>query len=230
VQDIGGTWDGFFQGADDPEIVRVRLEITGQDKRRFEGTLEAGGAKHIIEGAVSANGNVKFQGHASHSHGLGRMELHDFGGGAAILNGNLMLHFADGRMIDGPLLLLRPFTPAGDDVAPVLASGVYRASLYVFGAGSGKSLIEDLQFRAPNLMLFTGTLDPEFVLFGQATINGDGRFIAVARATAGYLILNGTWQYLPQSDKLLIITGSSSLELNDGTVREGTFELALERE
>ena len=62
----------------------------------------------------------------------------------------------------------------------------------------------------------------------KGTINSAGRFIAIAQATAGHLIFDATFLPVPDDGMPAMITGRHILELNDGTVHEGTFSMTAE--
>ena len=237
AQDMRGTWVGFFQVTGSSELVAVRWEITVQDGRRFVGALEAGDAMHSIEGIVAASGRVNLQGRAADSNRIGKLELHDFGGGAAVLNGHLMVHFTDGRMSDGTLLLLRSFAPPthGDLAIPV---GLYRGADYSDGLSftlvpppTGQQPPSFICFRPVGFICVRPVVvlsGKEHLFEGLATIHRDGTLIAIAQAPVGHLIFDAKGYASPDGYEPARITGRYTLELNDGTVHEGTFEAALE--
>ena len=72
----------------------------------------------MIEGTVSASGKVNYQSKSSGGHTIGKAELYDFGGGAAILDGTLTRPSTDDRFIIPCVRVLRAFAPFQDASAP----------------------------------------------------------------------------------------------------------------
>jgi hypothetical protein len=237
-----GVWQGFTQShPPDPAfppdpIVPVRSEVSLQENRRISGLMQVGVINPCFltfNGTVAASDRVNLQGQHEEHHGVAKLDLHDFGGGAAILNGTLALLSPGGQMTDGSLLLLRPFIPVPDDGLPNPA-GSYGGSFFNSDGTRGGEMNAQLgpvpddgrptSFTG-QVVIVIGETRHTFELKG--TINAAGRFIAIAQATVGHLILDATWQPIP-NDGRPAITGHHTLELNDGTVHEGTFSMTAE--
>jgi hypothetical protein len=233
AQNMLGVWQGFFQGPPPDDSVPVRSEITSQENRRFGGVMGIVPRTLELNGTVAASGRVNLQAGDADSHGIANPELHDFGGGAAILNGGLMLHFTDGRMSDGTLLLLRAFGAIGPCVVPNPA-GSYLGAFRNTDGTSGE--ISALLIGPPDDTMPTSFPGQVVIVLGggrhtfelKGTINCDGRLIAIAQAAAGHLILNTMFTGPPDDGTPAMITGQHTLELNDGTVHEGTFQMTAE--
>ncbi|HET6892188.1 MAG TPA: hypothetical protein VFH31_13880 [Pyrinomonadaceae bacterium] len=243
-QNMLGVWQGFFQElSSDPQIppvprVLVRSEITSQELRRINGVMEVGGIEPCVltfNGTVAASDRVNVQGRHEEHHGVAKLDLHDFGGGAAILDGSLALLVAGGRVSDGSLLLLRPFSTNPDDTVPNPA-GSYGGT-FQNADGTKGDITAELEPPDPSHPTsFSGRLviaafgaRQEFELLG--TINAAGLFIAIGQApVAGpSLSLNGTYVEVPDANGSIDLTGSLKLAVNDGTVHEGTFSMRRER-
>ena len=238
-QNMLGVWQGFYQPQGQPvpdDGVPVRSEITAQDNRRINGLMEVGGVQPCIltfNGTVAASDRVNLQGRHEEHHGVAKLDLHDFGGGAAVLNGSLALLSPGGQVSDGSLLLLRPFTDPPEPSVPN-PTGSYAGSFFnADGAREGAisatlSPIPDdghpTRFNG-QVIIAAGEQRWTFELLG--TINSAGRLIAIAQGSAGHVIFDATWQ-LRVVDGIPMITGRHILELNDGTVREGTFSMTPE--
>src|SRR5688572_28023509 len=127
-QDMRGVWSGFIQAGVDPPAP-IRTEITSQVNRRFFGLAQPPEPVQpiAIEGTVSASGKVNFQGESSDGHTVGKTDLLDFGGGAAILNGSMTRVRVDGTFIIPCVLELRAFEAAPPD--PIQPAGRYAGNL-----------------------------------------------------------------------------------------------------
>ncbi len=227
VQDMRGVWDGFVQVVGEAGCPCFRTEITGQTNRQFTGILNDGvqNVQNTIEGTVSASGNVHFKGQSTEGRIMGKSDLLDFGGGAAVLNGSLTRHSNDGIINDGTFLSLRPF--AGEAGCPCFRPGRYVGTLSDGGGTTGQiNMVLDPPARNP--ASFGGSM--EIVLSGQThtfqllgTVNGDGRIIAIAQTAAGHVILDAVLATPPDTSRPTI-NGGFTLEFGDGSVLEGTFD------
>ncbi|HET6892191.1 MAG TPA: hypothetical protein VFH31_13895 [Pyrinomonadaceae bacterium] len=201
------------------------------------GVMEVGGIDPCwltFTGTVAASDRVNLQGRHEEHHGVAKLDLHDFGDGAAILDGGLMLHFNDGRMSDGTLLLLRPFAHPPDPIVPN-PSGSYRGA---FRNAEGTTGEITAQLHPPDPQQptsFNGQV--VIVAFGDrhtfellGTINALGRRIAIAQSDTGSFwtdALEPFDQGGAVSDQSYW-TGRFTLELNDGTIHEATFAMRRE--
>lgn len=238
-QNMLGVWHGYFQpqGVPVPEDgIPVRTEVTSQENRRINGLMEVGGIDpqpFMFNGTVAASDRVNLQGQHEERHGIAKLDLHDFGGGAAVLNGSLALLAAGGRVSDGSLLLLRPFAFPPEPVVPNPA-GSYAGSFFNVEGTRGAGITAQLHPPEPvapssftgQIVVVAGEVRHVFELKG--TINAAGRLVAIAQASAGHLVLDATWAIPPDGSMPTMITGRHILELNDGTVHEGTFSMTLE--
>jgi hypothetical protein len=133
---------------------------------------------------------------------------------------------------DGPLLLLRPFAHPPDPIVPNPA-GSYAGSFFNADGTRGGGISAQLHPPDPanpngftgQLVIVAGEQRWTFELLG--TINSAGRLIAIAQGSAGHLIFDVTWQ-VRSVDGIPMITGRHILEMNDGTVHEGTFSMTPE--
>ena len=225
VQDMLGVWDGFYQvGTNPPEPVHT--EITGQTNRRFTGVVDKGGP-HVIEGTVSASGKVNYQGQTPGNHIIGKLDLIDYGGGAAIINGSETRSSNDGTFIIPCVLELRPF--AIEASVPIPA-GRYLGTL---GDGTTTGQIE-MQLQSPRSNSVDGSM--VIAIGGQThtlqllgTVNSSGRIIAIAHNAAGdgHLIFDAVLASPPDPVQPATINGSFTFELADGSVLEGNFATAV---
>jgi hypothetical protein len=236
IQDMRGVWDGFVQTESDPPQP-FRTEITGQENRRFTGlTSPPDPVQPIaIEGTVSASGKVNFQGQSSDgSHTVGKTDLTDFGGGAAILNGSLTRFVNDGFIVPC-VLVMRPFTAGPSELLPSPA-GRYVGTLSSNDAGPTGQI--DMVLGAPPDPIrptsLGGTVD--IAIGGQVhtyqllgTINAEGRFIAIAHTAAGHMILDAVLAAPPDPVQPTTINGTFTLEFHDGSEYEGAFQTELFR-
>ena len=235
VQDMRGVWNGFIQaGVDPPDPVRT--EITSQEGRRFTGfTNPPDPVQPVeIEGTVSASGKVNYQSKSSDIHLVGKHDLIDFGGGAAILNGDLTRPSVDGKFIVPCVLVMRPFAADGSAL-PNLA-GRYDGSISSEDGVQGQI---NMVLGAPPDPIrgtgFEGTLEIvidrqtySFQLLGTA--NSSGRIIAIAhQAGAGHVILNAVLASPPDPVQPPTINGTFTLEFGDGSELEGAFQTAFSR-
>lgn len=228
VQEMRGVWNGFIQSDNKPAEM-TQTVIMGQENRRFTGIIDSDGP-HSIEGTVAASGKVNYQGRSANNHIIGKSDLLDFGGGAAILNGSLTRQTSGHRFLVPCVLVMRPFSidPAATGV--MNPSGRFEGMI---NDGDGTSGQITMNLLSPQQTSFVGSVD--IVLGGQThtfqllgTINGRGRLIAIAhKAIAGHLILDAT--LIPSTEPLQgpSINGSLSLEMGDGTAFEGTVQTSL---
>ncbi|HUR97356.1 MAG TPA: hypothetical protein VMZ26_04730 [Pyrinomonadaceae bacterium] len=233
-QDMRGVWSGFIQeGTNPPEPVRT--EITSQTNRRFSGFVSPPEPVQAVavEGTVSASGKVNYQGESSTEHAVGKTDLLEFGGGAAILNGSMTRFRHDGTFIIPCVLELRSFE--ANPPEPVQPAGRYVGSLSA-GDTTGQIVIGLTNPRDPvRPTSFGGSVDviiggqtQTFTLLG--TMNGQGRFIAIAHLPgAGHMILDANLGTPPDPVQPTILTGSFTIEFGDGSELEGTFQSQLTR-
>jgi hypothetical protein len=233
-QDMRGAWSGFIQaGINPPEPVRT--EITSQTNRRFTGIVDPPEPVQpiAIEGTVSASGKVNYQGESAEGHTIAKTDLLDFGGGAAILNGTLSRFRHDGTFIIPCVLELRPFAVSPPE--PVQPAGRYEGNLNG-GETSGQIVlvlnnppdpVRPTSFDG-NIELTIGGQIRTFTLLG--TMNGEGRFIAIAHAPgAGHMILDANLAAPPDPIQPMTLTGNFKVEFGDGSELEGTFQTELTR-
>jgi hypothetical protein len=236
-QNMLGVWQGFTQRHPSDQVfppdpvVPVRSEVTSQKNRRINGLMEVGGIEpEPFNGTVTASDRVNLQVQHEDHHGVAKLDLHDFGGGAAILNGTLALLSPGGQMTDGSLLLLRPFAYPPDPIVPNPA-GSYAGSFASADGARGGEISAQL-VPVPDDGRPTSFTGQVFIVIGETrhtfelkgTINAAGRFIAIAQATVGHVIFDATWTPVPDDGRPMI-TGRHTLEMNDGTVHEGTFSM-----
>lgn len=226
VQEMRGTWFGFVQAGEEP-VELATTEITEQANRRFRGIVDAGGP-HVIEGTVSASGKVNYQSTAISDHLVGKAELHDFGGRAAVLDGTLVRPSTNDGFIIPCVRVLRAFAPFDDASAP---TGRY------VGEMEGGQVITILLNNPPEPVSPTslgGGLNVvidgavhSFQLIG--TFSKDGRIIAIGhKTTHGHLIMDANFSP-PDSGQPSMILGSIEMELGDGSVRAGNFQAEVSR-
>jgi hypothetical protein len=233
-QDMRGFWSGFIQeGINPPEPVRT--EITSQVNRRFTGLVQPPDPVQpiAIEGTVSASGKVNYQGESADGHAIGKTDLLDFGGGAAILNGSLTRFRPDRTFIIPCVLVLRPFE--ADPSEPVQPAGRYLGNLngdgttgeIVFVLSNPPDPVRPTSFGG-NVGVTIGGQTRTFALIG--TMNGDGRFIAIGHlAGAGHMTLNGNLGQPPDPVQPTTLIGNFTIEFGDGSELEGTFQTELTR-
>jgi hypothetical protein len=233
-QDMRGVWSGFIQeGINPPEPVRT--EITSQINRRFTGLVAPPDPVQpiAIEGTVSASGKVHYQGESIAGHNIGKVDLLEFGGGAAILNGSMTRFRPDGTFIIPCVLELRAF--AGSPPDPVQPAGRYAGNLN----GDGTTGQIELVLNNPpdpvrptsfggNIHITLGAQTHSLVLLG--TMNAEGRFIAIAHLPgAGHMVLDANLVQPPDPVQPTTLTGNFTLEFGDGSELEGTFQTELTR-
>jgi len=233
-QQMRGIWSGFIQeGTNPPEPVRT--EITGQTNRRFTGLVQPPEPVQpiSIEGTVSASGKINYQGESSDGHAIGKVDLLDFGGGAAILNGSMTRFRHDGTFIIPCVLELRPF--AADPPDPVQPAGRYAGSLSGDGT-TGQIVLVLNNPRDPvrptsfdgNVQMIIGGQTRTFALLG--TMNSSGRFIAIAHVTgAGHMVIDANLANPPEPVQPATLSGNFKVEFGDGSELEGTFQTELTR-
>jgi hypothetical protein len=164
--------------------------ITVQDNRRINGLIEVGGIDPqpfalTFNGTVLASDRVNLQGQHEEHDGVAKLDLHDFGGGAAVLNGSLALLAAGGQVTDGSLLLLRRFADPPQPVVPNPACS-YVGSFFNADATRGGAISATLYPPDPvqptkftgEAVITAGEQRWTFELLG--TINSAGRLIAIA--------------------------------------------------
>lgn len=226
VQEMRGLWDGFNVGAGAPPEP-VRTEITGQVNRRFTGLTNAGGP-HVIEGTVSASGNVNYQGESSAGNIRGRARLLEFGDGAAVLDGSETRQVNGTTFIVPCVLVMRSFAAEPPDPGVPNHEGRYVGTL----DGGGVTGEIDMRLGAPPDPIrptsFDGTVDVviggethSFLLRG--TKSAAGRIIAIAATTEGHMIFDAVLAAPPDPIMPVTLTGGFTLELHDGTRLEGSF-------
>lgn len=232
VHDMRGLWLGFLQAGDDP-VELIRTEITAQENRRFTGQTDAGGP-HVIDGTVSASGNVNYQGRGADSRIVGQAGLVDFGGGASVLHGTHVVQ-ADGRFVVPCVLELRAFETSPPDRVVPDPAGRYVGTV----GGEGVSGEIDFVLQEPPDPIrptsFGGTMEitidgetHQFALIG--TINGDGRVILIGhKATAGHSILDAVLTSPPDPVQPATLNGAIEVEFPDGTERTLAFETVRTR-
>jgi hypothetical protein len=229
-----GVWSGFIQeGINPPEPVRT--EITSQTNRRFTGLASPPDPVQpiAIEGTVSASGKVNYQGESSGEHAVGKADLLEFGGGAAILNGSFTRFRQDGTFIVPCVLELRAFEGAPPE--PVQPAGRYAGNL----SGDGTTGQIVLSLNNPpdpvrptsfggNVEITIGGQTRSFALLG--TMNAEGRFIAIAHlAGPGHMILDANLGAPPDPIQPSTLSGNFTIEFGDGSELEGTFQTELTR-
>ena len=233
-QDMRGVWNGFIQVGNDPPDP-VRTEITSQINRRFTGVVDAPGPVPpvTIEGTVSASGKVNFQGGSSDGHTVGKTDLTDFGGGAAILNGSLTRVRVDGTFIIPCVLELRAFEGAPPD--PVQPAGRYAGNLN--GDGTNGQIVINLSNPPDPVRPTSFNGNVQIVMGGQThtlallgTMNAQGRFIAIAHFPgAGHMVLDANLATPPDPVQPTTLSGNFTLEFGDGSELEGTFQTEITR-
>lgn len=233
-QNMVGVWDGFIAVMGDaPQLLRT--EITAQENRRFSGLVSPPEAvlPISIEGTVSASGKVNYQGQtADGRHDVGKTDLIDLGGGAAILNGSVTRFSNDGTFIVPCVLVMRPFESNPLDPARVLGRYV--------GSMTTDDVTAQIDLRLANppdpvrSNNFGGTV--EIAIDGQthtfqllATANSDGRVVAIAHGTTGHLILDAVFAQPPDSVQPASLNGTFTLEFADGSVHTGSFQTEVVR-
>lgn len=231
-QNMLGRWDGFLAKMGDPSQP-VRTEITSQTNRRFVGLVTPPDPvlPVSIEGTVSASGKVNFQGQSvDGAHTVGKTDLLDFGGGAAILNGSLTRFSNDGTFIVPCILVMRPFDV--EPGCPCARPGSYAGSLTGTEVQGQINMVLSTPPEPVRPTSFGGTV--EIVIDGQThqfqllgTSNSAGRFIAIAHATSGHMILDAVFQNPPDPVQAATLNGSFTLEFADGSGQEGTFQTQL---
>jgi hypothetical protein len=213
VQEMRGSYIGFIQEGDNP-VEFVRTDIIEQENRRFSGIVDSGGP-HVIDGTVSASGNVNYL--SGDGSVRGRAELHEYEGGAAILHGTHTTRRPDGSTIIPCVLQLRSF--AGDGSVVPNPAGTYPGTT----SGGEEIVIRLNPPRDPdNPQLFDGALEVtfegllyEFQLLG--TISPDGRVVIIGhRERAGHLELEGYIDF-----EAVGLGGTLNADFGDGT--EHTF-------
>ncbi len=233
-QDMRGVWSGFIQaGTNPPEPVRT--EITSQVNRRFTGFVAPPDPVQpiTIEGTVSASGKVNFQGESSDGHTVGKTDLLDFGGGAAILNGSMTRVRNDGTFIVPCVLELRAFQGAPPD--PIQPAGRYAGNLNGDGTTGQIELLLNNPPDPVRPTSFGGSV--QIIIGGQThtlallgTMNAEGRFIAIAHlAGAGHMILDANLSNPPDPVQPTTLSGNFTIEFGDGSELEGTFQTELTR-
>ena len=233
-QNMRGVWSGFIQSGTNPPDP-VRTEITSQINRRFTGFAQPPEpVQHItIEGTVSASGKVNFQGESSDGHTVGKTDLLDFGGGAAILNGSMTRVSNDGTFIVPCVLELRAFEGAPPD--PIQPAGRYAGNLNGDGTTGQIELLLNNPPDPVRPTSFNGSV--QIIIGGQTqtlallgTMNAEGRFIAIAHlAGAGHMILDANLATPPDPVQPNTLSGNFKLEFGDGSELEGTFQTELTR-
>lgn len=249
VQDMRGVWYGFIQRASEPPDPG-RMEITAQENRRFTGFQDPPEPGHTlsIEGTVSESGKVNYQGQSAESRVVGKMDLLDFGGGAAILNGSQTQILNDGALGDPCALVMRAFDEPAGTVLPN-TEGRYTGTLSGDDGITGQ--INMLLAEPPDPgrpTSFPGTIEitiggpgngeiggpGNFQLLG--TINSGGRIIAIAHdreiGGPGNGEIGGPGNRMLILDLVLVTTpglpatinGTFTLELHDGSVFDGAFQ------
>ena len=239
VQDMRGIWNGFSAGAIDPPEP-VRTEITSQDNRRFTGFAQPPEPvlPTSIEGTVSGSGKVNYQGQSTDERIVGKADLIDFGGGAAILDGSVTRFSTDGRFIVPCVLVMRPFeNNPPEPVLPSLA-GSYVGAFTSNDAGpTGQiSMVLSTPPDPVRPTSFGGSL--EIVIGGQThtyqllvTANGAGHIVAIGHTNTavGHLILDAVLINSPDPIQPATINGTLKLEFHDGSEFEGTFQTQVSR-
>lgn len=233
-QDMRGVWSGFIQeGINPPELISTA--ITTQVNRRFTGLTNPPAPVQpiTIQGTVSASGKVNYQGESSDGHTIGKTDLLDFGGGAAIMNGSMTRFRPDGTFIVPCVLELRPFESTPLD--PVQPAGRYAGNLN--GAGTTGQIEIVLNNPSDSLrptsfdgsvQIIMGGQTHSFTLLG--TMNGEGRIIAIGHlAGAGHMILNANLGAPPDPIQPTMLSGNFTIEFGEGSELEGTFQTVLTR-
>ena len=233
-QEMRGVWFGFIQeGTNPPEPVKT--EITSQTNRRFAGFVQPPDAVQPIamEGTVSASGKVNYQGESSDGHTIGKVDLLDSGGGAAILNGSMTRFRHDGTFIIPCVLEIRAF--AGNLPEAVRPTGRYAGNLsgdatigqIVLVLNDPSDPLRPTSFDG-NVQMTIGGQIRTFALLG--TMNGDGRFIAIAHITgAGHMIIDANLANPPDPVQPTTLIGNFTVEFGDGSELEGTFQTEATR-
>ena len=233
-QDMKGVWYGFIQsGADPPEPVRT--DITSQTNRRFAGSVTGSDPLQpiAIDGTVSASGKVNFHGESSGVRSVGKTDLVDFGGGAAILNGSFTRFSNDGTFIIPCVLVLRPFAVVPPDT--MQPAGRYAGNL------NGEGTVGEIEFLLGSLSdpvrptsldgtvrIVIGTQTRNLALLG--TMSADGRLIAIAHFPgAGHMIVDANLSNPPDPVQPSNLNGSFTVEFGDGSELQGTFQTVLTR-
>jgi hypothetical protein len=232
-QEMRGEWQGFFAEVNNPSSrVQVRLSIATQLVRRFEGELEVPGAIIPcirVQGTVAASDNVSILNQPDEAYAaVSKSQLHDYGGGAAILNGRLTLRFTDGSRREGTLLLLRNFIEPPDAVVPSLSGdwqGSYTSEVTgVTGAMSAR-FARSHRDPAVNSFIAEVTIIPCIFPEALATVSSDGRVIVIAQGEGEHVILNGQLEGGGEGGLDPCMRGTYQMEHDDGSQDFGTFDV-----
>jgi hypothetical protein len=228
IKGVTGEWHGFYTSAkaqDQGIIHGVTVAIDTQTHRRFAGWLALGDFWYEIHGTVAASGNVNITGKGTGGKLNANFELHDFGGGAAVVDGELKIHHSDGSQDDGLVLILRSYTPVAGSPLPNV-SGEYDGSST--SANTDKttpmsaSFVHDTQGAAPTT--FCGDvqiIDMNYT--GCGTINEKGNFLVIGLGVDGPLYLQGSFEAGPSPT----LCGEYKVDLIDMNFSEDFGEFCI---
>lgn len=219
VQEMRGRFDGFYAlpGAEPERMVTI---ITDQNNRRFSGLADPPDPvlPIAIDGTVSRSGNVSFQGRNADGHTVGKADLTEYGGGAAVLDGSMTTSNHDGDII--PCILeLRPFDL--ETACPCASpAGIYEGS-FTDGDAAGEITLELLDPPDPVRPTgVDGTL--EVIYAGQAyelqllgTYNRAGRFIAIAHGMGSHAVIEGDFE-TPEGSTTRTLNGNLTIRAAGG--------------
>jgi hypothetical protein len=262
-QAVVGDWFGLFQlGAVPPGP--CKLSITGGRNRLFTGMLLVGtdgriatvggivvtdknasdsvgtARTYAIDGNIVGSNYAEFSGRSSTGSVAGKVNLLDFGSGAAILNGTFTEqlagrplrsnegeehggNFGGDRKQESNTTFLRSYLD-NPSKAPPSVAGTWTGEA-VSTSGRVRSTI-DAHFVADASLRtgFLGTVNWGDVPPGpcRGTINGDGQVVLIAPQGDDLLVLTANFVKPPNA-----IKGNFRVTHKDGTVvEEGTFQIA----
>jgi hypothetical protein len=258
-----GKWHGFYLQLDDPRMSplptqpqRADLFLGHTSARRFGGAFALGAKPHLgpepyiipVAGRFTAADLLVFSGRGLDGTVSSKLTMHDFGDGAAILDGTLKFDPSGPAGAEhGTLLLLRKFVGNPDETPPDV-TGHYEGTFSTQNTSAAAGIIVldlDARFNDDGELSsgFSGgvkleergpTLAAVPITFGtfagrvRGTINADGKVVAIAQGTSGRLVLLATWVDPSDPSMPAVIAGTFQLVLNDGSATEGKFEAVMQ--
>jgi hypothetical protein len=263
TQLVKGQWHGFYLQLDDPRLSplptqpqRADLVLGHTSPRQFGGAFALGPEPQLVlepfimpvAGKFTAANLLVFTGRSLDGAVSSKLTLHNFGGGAAILDGALKFNPSGPAVTEhGTLLLLRKFISNPNETQPDV-TGHYEGTFSTQNAtAAGGIIVLDLDARLNDdgkpetgfrggVKLEEGgpALAAGPITFGtfagtvRGTIDADGKVVAIAQGTSGRVVLLATWVGPQDPSKAAVIAGTFRLVLNNGSTTEGKFEAMMQ--
>lgn len=231
IQNVIGSWKGFYQAIGNPDEAPVAFVIGNQINRRFDAVLSVGVEPCIFpgEGTIAASDHAIFSGKSSDGMAIADFAFQDLGGGAAIFDGGVKIHPPDGTRSEGSLILLRNFIGNPNEIPPDV-TGDWRGVAVSADTSVRREVTAHFEAERSATGFPTTSfggevgMEPCWFPAGLGTINAQGDVVLIAQGDGERL------SFTAKFDRTLgpepHIKGAYVMKHNDGFEERGTFEIA----